>query len=98
MIVSDAKSDNPLSSEKNNTLKVFDDSYLEAKARIWPRLSYMCRLRSTAAGERLDPWRFRDRHANAIQRLWLRSSRAENMAAGEILYMIHDFFDCMGVN
>ena len=32
-----------------NTMKGFKDFCLKAKARIWSRLSYMCRVRSTAA-------------------------------------------------
>ena len=34
-----------------NNLKVSRDFYLEAKARIWPWLSYMCHIGSTAAYE-----------------------------------------------
>ena len=31
-----------------NNLKGLNDFHLKAKARIWPRLSYMCHIRSTA--------------------------------------------------
>ena len=31
-------------------MKGFDDFYLKAKARVWPRLSNVCRIRSIAAG------------------------------------------------
>jgi len=34
---------------KGNQLKGLKDFYLNAKARIWPWLSYMCHIRSTAA-------------------------------------------------
>ena len=34
---------------KRDQLKRFEDCGLDAKARIWPCLSYICYLRSTAA-------------------------------------------------
>ena len=34
----------------STTAKGFNDVYLEAKARIWPCLSYMCHIRSIKAG------------------------------------------------
>ena len=36
--------------QRGNTLQNCQDFYLKAKARIWPWPSYMCQIRSTAAG------------------------------------------------
>jgi len=41
------------SERRGNNLGDFHDLYLQVKARIWPRLSYMCHVRSTA--ERGEP-------------------------------------------
>ena len=41
---------------RSNRLKGFEDFYLNAKARIWPWLSYVCHVRSTA-GNRMHGWR-----------------------------------------
>ena len=46
---------------RGNNLRGFEDIYLEAKARIWPRLSYMYHIRS-AAGKHIEcesPFRYR---------------------------------------
>ena len=40
----------PTSEQKGNNLTGFGDFCLEAKARIWLSLSYMCHIRSTAGG------------------------------------------------
>ena len=39
----------PASEQRVNNVKGFQDLYLKAKARIWPRLCYVCRVRSTVA-------------------------------------------------
>ena len=35
---------------RGNNLKSFEDLYLKARAIIWPGLSHVCRIRSTAEG------------------------------------------------
>ena len=40
------------SQRSRDNLKRFQDFHLNAKARIWPRLPYMCHIRSTSEWER----------------------------------------------
>jgi len=48
--VSRAKVNRRTASERRgDNLKGFEGFYLKAKARIWPGLSYVCQIRSTAA-------------------------------------------------
>jgi len=42
----------PPTERRGNNLNRGKNFYLEAKARIWPRLSYMCHIRSTVVREK----------------------------------------------
>ena len=50
--LSDNRGDVPLSSEEgttNTVIRTLARKMVQAEARIWPWLSYLCRIRSTAA-------------------------------------------------